>query len=98
LKLPTLSSILFLSSVLPSNPSHIGITLLIFLEGDNWKEFRSETLDALLGTGLGSFSGSVGRGAEEKYLKWKRRDWNHRKRQEIIHHSFSRMFNAIPVF
>jgi hypothetical protein len=33
--LPTLSSILFLSSVLPSNPSHIGITLLIFLEGDN---------------------------------------------------------------
>jgi hypothetical protein len=35
LKLPTLSSILFLSSVLPSNPSHIGITLLIFLEGDN---------------------------------------------------------------
>jgi len=24
-----------------------------------------------LGTGLGSFSGSVGGGAEEKYLKWK---------------------------
>jgi hypothetical protein len=35
LKLPILSSILFLSSVLPANPSHIGITLLIFLEGDN---------------------------------------------------------------
>jgi len=27
-----------------------------------------------LGTGLGSFSGSVGGGAEEKYLKRKRRD------------------------
>jgi len=35
LKLPTLSSILFLSNVLPSNPSHLGITLLIFLEGEN---------------------------------------------------------------
>jgi len=35
LKLPALSSILSPSNELPSNPSHLGITLLIFLEGDN---------------------------------------------------------------
>ena len=78
LKLPTLSSILSPCKELPSNPSRPGITLLDFLGGDNTVgpscELKSEALDSLLGAGLGSLSGSVGRGAEEKYLKRKSRD------------------------
>jgi len=74
----TLSSNLSPCKELPSDPSRPGITLLDFLGGDKTVGpsfvITSEALDSFLGAGLGSLTGSVGRGAEEKYLKWKRTD------------------------
>ena len=75
LTLTTLSSNLSPCKELPSDPSRPGITLLDFLGGDKTVgpsfEITSETLDSFLGAGLGSLTGSVSRGADEKYLKWK---------------------------
>ena len=78
LTLTTLSSNLSPCKEFPSDPSRPGITLLDFLGGDKTVgpsfEITSETLDSFLGAGLESLTGSVGRGADEKYLKWKWRD------------------------
>ena len=78
LTLTTLSSNLSPCKEFPSDPSRPGITLLDFLGGDQTVgpsfEITSETLDSFLGAGLESLTGSVGRGADEKYLKWKWRD------------------------
>ena len=67
---PTRSSLLF-----PSKNSRSGITLLDFLGGDNTvgpssglKSKALELRDSRLGAGLGSLFGSVGKGADEKYL------------------------------
>lgn len=57
----------------PSKPSRSGITRLDFLGGDKTvgPSCESEALDSLLGAGLGSLSGFVGGGADEKYLNRK---------------------------
>ena len=69
---PTWSSILSTWYAFPSKPSRSGITLLDFLGGDKTVgpscELKSEALDSRLGAGLGSLSGFVGGGADEKYL------------------------------
>jgi hypothetical protein len=76
LRIAWLSSILSPCNEFPSNPSRI--ILLDFLAGDKTIGpscgFKSDSLISLLGAGLGSFSGSVGGGGQEKYLKWKMRD------------------------
>lgn len=69
------SSILWTLYAFPSKPSRSRITRLDFLEGDKTVgpscELKSEALDSCLGAGLGSLSGTVGRGADEKYLNKK---------------------------
>lgn len=68
-------SILGTLCAFPSKPSRSGITRLDFLGGDKTVgpscELKSEALDSRLGAGLGSLSGTVGRGADEKYLNRK---------------------------
>lgn len=79
LKLLWLSSILSPCNELPSSPSRPGITLLVFLGGDKTIGpsfgFKSDALVSFLGGGLGSLSGIVHRGGQEKYLKWKKKDY-----------------------
>lgn len=72
---PTRSALLSPWWIFPSKPSRSGITLLDFLGGDSTvgplSGLPSEALelrDSHLGAGLGSLRGSVGKGADEKYL------------------------------
>lgn len=74
----TWSSCLSTLCAFPSKPSRSGITLLDFLGGERTVgpsfEFKSETLEftgSRFEVGLGSLLGSVGSGADVKYLKEK---------------------------